>query len=1380
LKLIKQISVILIILFCLTCEINVSGDTVLNKYVKVIQLFNYNKLDPDSFRVRPEDVGVLKTGDTIVIYQAKGATINYSDGNINNYQYSGNFEYHVISNVIGDIILLPSALNADVSTYNAGNFVQAVKVASFNKKYVTQAKLTADPWDSVIGIGGIFAMMADTLILGNDIDVSAKGFKGGNPDTTHSFHLSCSTADKPGYSRLNFTYGAKDSSGLKGESIVVFDSLYMRGKMCLLSGGGGGNAYHSGGGGGSSWGAGGTGGYEIPICSNDIAYRGQAGKSLSGFLTGTNKAIFGGGGGCSTQKQSYHASKGGNGGGIVLLIANVLIPNGHKIISNGGSVNDALCTAGGGGGGGGGAILLDVNQIKSPKTLTLQVEGGHGGNTGLDTFYIHTTGPGGGGGGGYIFYNWSAMPDSVILDYSFGPKGYTKKYDRKPTNGGPGNYEGNKVMPIKDFLFNIMPAGQTVCSGILPGRINASNPMGGGGPGSYVYTWLRTRDHISWDTIGSAVTYQPPVFTDTIFTTYYYQRIVYSLDVNTGDTIWDRGSELKIYVYPAIGNNSISIVGQDTLCKGIPFPQLKGTNSLKKGDGTYHFQWQDYISVWKDTLGLSDVLYSIVPNQIATSKFRRIVSSGVCRDTSTVLKMTVLPSIRNDSIGESQYLCKGDTAKYLRSKLTLAGGNGNYSYLWQLRKNSTAWGNATVPNNKNFYIVPLTPDTLQFRRFVYSGENMTCKDTSNILYINMLDSVINNIISGTQTICGNTNPSNFIGRLPKGGDHLIYHYQWEKSLDGLNWDSIYLVTSKTDTLYNPGLINPGNNVHLTAYNYFKRIVRSGPNDCCKDTSNTIVVTIRPYIKNNFIVSPNPSVDTVICYNQSPDSIVASFPIDGNGPYFYAWEKSLDNMSWINALPDTTKQGYSCAPLTVTTYFRRKITSGICKSFSDTLKITVLNTIQNNAITSSDNYVCKGSQPKELTSSALSGGDMVFRYAWLKSTDNIVWSAAPGLDSTSQYYQPDTTSIKLYFKRVVKSGLHDCCIDTSSVFALNIHELPTDSIGNFNDSLCENFAYKIHHVLTGKPDFSLSYTDGVSNYDTAGINTLAYNQYFKPVNKNVLHFKVLSLTDGNNCLAKMIVGSGILDVFYNPKADITATNDSVCGLEEILNAHSSYGNGIWKSSVNVIFQDSATMLGPTAVVPDYGQYVFTWLENNGGCKDSAKIKINFFKQPTSVEAGPNQEGPFIFSTTLHATAPIVGVASWSSPDNSIYIQDKTDPATTVDSLKFGKNYFIWTISNGACKSISDSVIINTTDIRVPNGFSPNSDGVNDTFKIVGLKYTKNAELTIINKWGKVVYQSNDYKNDWTGKFNGTPLPEDTYFFILKVINRVYKGFVVIRR
>ena len=86
------------------------------------------------------------------------------------------------------------------------------------------------------------------------------------------------------------------------------------------------------------------------------------------------------------------------------------------------------------------------------------------------------------------------------------------------------------------------------------------------------------------------------------------------------------------------------------------------------------------------------------------------------------------------------------------------------------------------------------------------------------------------------------------------------------------------------------------------------------------------------------------------------------------------------------------------------------------------------------------------------------------------------------------------------------------------------------------------------------------------------------------------------------------------------------------------------------------------------------------------------------------------------------------------------------------------------------------------IKVPNLFTPNGDGINDTFEIIGLNQYQSSELTIVNRWGNEVFHAKGYNNNWTGE----GLNEGTYFYLLRVKRtegsevEVFKGYITLIR
>lgn len=81
------------------------------------------------------------------------------------------------------------------------------------------------------------------------------------------------------------------------------------------------------------------------------------------------------------------------------------------------------------------------------------------------------------------------------------------------------------------------------------------------------------------------------------------------------------------------------------------------------------------------------------------------------------------------------------------------------------------------------------------------------------------------------------------------------------------------------------------------------------------------------------------------------------------------------------------------------------------------------------------------------------------------------------------------------------------------------------------------------------------------------------------------------------------------------------------------------------------------------------------------------------------------------------------------------------------------------------------------IEIGNIITPNSDGVNDFFKIKGMEHHPNSLLTIFDRWGRKVYENSNYANEW----NASELSDGTYFYTLEVPeDKKYNGFVQVLR
>jgi hypothetical protein len=307
---------------------------------------------------------------------------------------------------------------------------------------------------------------------------------------------------------------------------------------------------------------------------------------------------------------------------------------------------------------------------------------------------------------------------------------------------------------------SLSPDDQTICSGAVPLQLTGSSPLNGKGAGTYTYTWQdSTKTHTWTDISGFAgVTnqnYSPAALSDST----RYRRIVYSSScVSTSRSV-------RVNVHKPVSGNTVSLISggsaDTTLCTG-GFPNMLigtvpsgGTNI----PGDYAVQWlssPDNVN-WTEITG-SGTGINYQPQQLsATTYFKRRVTSGQCSSESGLIKITILPVISNNTISADQTVCKNDTPELLTqaSGLTLSGGSGTYTYLWEESIDGLVWNAASGTNNSSngSYQPQIMTRNMKYHRIVKSGNNDCCVSTSNMIGL-VLDSLPHDYVidAGPDTI----------------------------------------------------------------------------------------------------------------------------------------------------------------------------------------------------------------------------------------------------------------------------------------------------------------------------------------------------------------------------------------------------------------------------------------------------------------------------------------------------------------------------------------------------------------------------------------------------------------------------------------------------
>lgn len=188
----------------------------------------------------------------------------------------------------------------------------------------------------------------------------------------------------------------------------------------------------------------------------------------------------------------------------------------------------------------------------------------------------------------------------------------------------------------------------------------------------------------------------------------------------------------------------------------------------------------------------------------------------------------------------------------------------------------------------------------------------------------------------------------------------------------------------------------------------------------------------------------------------------------------------------------------------------------------------------------------------------------------------------------------------------------------------------------------------------------------------------------------------------------------------------------------------------------------------------GSYTLTVTDNFGCTANYGPVVLDEPNVPnanfTWSPASPDVNIEVNFDNTSSGNGPLTSV--WTI--NGENFNTENVDYTFVEEGVYPVTLVI-TDANGCVDQVTYSVEI-FGQLIIPNVVTANGDGVNDLFVVEGLK--PNTSLTIINRWGNVVLQTDNYQNDWNGDdLNGFRLLDGVYTYILTPENDQPKhGFV----
>ena len=155
--------------------------------------------------------------------------------------------------------------------------------------------------------------------------------------------------------------------------------------------------------------------------------------------------------------------------------------------------------------------------------------------------------------------------------------------------------------------------------------------------------------------------------------------------------------------------------------------------------------------------------------------------------------------------------------------------------------------------------------------------------------------------------------------------------------------------------------------------------------------------------------------------------------------------------------------------------------------------------------------------------------------------------------------------------------------------------------------------------------------------------------------------------------------------------------------------------------------------------------------------------------------PQGDSIFVRSVIILDTINNLGIVILDSTGNVVF----TRTPNTCGAENF--EYVVCNISTCDTALITINVTC-PSSIFLPQGFSPNHDGINDRLVFTGIEYFAPVSLKVFNRNGTVVYQSADYQNNWDGTdLANDAVPDGTYFYMLQLADkRSFNNYLIINR
>ena len=407
-------------------------------------------------------------------------------------------------------------------------------------------------------------------------------------------------------------------------------------------------------------------------------------------------------------------------------------------------------------------------------------------------------------------------------------------------------------------------------------------------------------------------------------------------------------------------------------------------------------------------------------------------------------------------------------------------------------------------------------------------------------------------------------------------------------------------------------------------------------------------------------------------------------------------------------------------------------------------------------------VCAG-LPVTISDSSISTAGNIVQWLWDFGDGTNPVDFPSNAPFTHTFTDPGTYLV------VLRVQTSNGCRVTASGFPVDVNPNPVADF-NYPANVCMPVAkvdFTDQSTISDGTQNSFTYSWNFGDAGSTSNTSLAKNPSHTYPGVGPYNVK-LQVTSGRGCKDDTTIQ--VNRIRPEPRADFTSDSASLCANQQVQFIDRSDGAGAPITNWNWNFGDGGSFTGggvpPPHVYSNPGTYQVTLkITNQFGCTNQSTPRPFVVYPYPQVFAGTDTvvlEGGEI---TINATASGDELRyTWIPPT---YLSSSSILRPVVRGLADDITYTLQVTARGGCKKTDQVFIRLLKSPIVPNTFTPNGDGINDTWLIQYLESYPNCRIQVFNRAGQLVYETKSYQTPgWDGTMNGKPLPFGTYYYVLE--------------